>query len=348
MAAATYLYPYFVTEKPRARERIPHFPGVYRWGVDTLLRDMQASVDAGVRAFLLFGVPQRKDREGSGAWDEQSAVCRALRHARKEFGTHVTLVSDVCLCAYTDHGHCAILRECDGGVVDRDPERTLTALARSACAHADAGADWVAPSAMARHQVSAIRRALDDTGMHAVRVMGYSAKFDSNFYGPFRNAARSAPRFGDRKSYQLDGADRAGALARIREDESEGAAMVIVKPALAYLDIISDAAGAVKVPVAAYNVSGEYTMVKEGARKGLWRERAMVEELMTSIARAGASTIISYHARELMTWRKERGLHPEYCRALTDGFQRSCGKDFHPVSKMVLFPHSFSWPTTGE
>ena len=293
------VYPYFVVAGRRRCERIPELPGISRFSVDTLLRDAERTVRLGIPAVLLFGVAEQRDGRGAAALAEAGPVPEAVRALKREF-PQLTVMTDICLCAYTDHGHCGILKgqrtAGRGGLIDGVATRRQ--LAAMAVLHARAGADWVAPSAMAPRQVAAIRAALDAHGLRQTWVLGYSAKFASNFYGPFRAAAKSAPAFGDRRSYQLAPANAAAALREVADDVREGAAMVMVKPALAYLDIIRRARELTKVPLAAYNVSGEYAMVKLGARHGLWREEDMVREILTAIKRAGADTIITYHARD--------------------------------------------------
>jgi porphobilinogen synthase len=269
--------------------------------VDELVAEAQAGYEAGVRSVILFGVPEKKDEVGSGAWDADGIVPRAVR-ALKERVPGLVVMTDVCMCEYTDHGHCGILKSPRAGgpgqdlVVDNDA--TLPLLAKEAVAHARAGADVVAPSDMMDGRVAAIRRALDADGYEDVPVMSYAAKYASAFYGPFREAAGSAPQFGDRRSYQMDPGNVEEALREVASDLEEGADLVMVKPALAYLDVIRRVKDAFGVPVAAYNVSGEYSMLLAAAQRG-WidRERAILETL-TGIKRAGASIVLTYHARE--------------------------------------------------
>ncbi|MDP3791697.1 MAG: porphobilinogen synthase [Candidatus Omnitrophota bacterium] len=297
--------PYFVVGGSNRKEKIRSFPGQHRFSIDLLIKDIRQLKALGVNKILLFGVPGKKDELGSQAHKKDNIVSLAVRRIKEGF-PHLTVMTDVCLCAYISHGHCGIIRE--PGTWDResdnfiDNKKTLVALSKIAVAHAEAGADYVSPSAMAKGQVAAIRRALDENGYRKTKIMGYSAKFASNFYGPFRNAADSAPKFGDRKGYQLDYSDPGSALAEIKEDIDEGADIVMVKPALAYLDIIKSAKLKFDKPIAAYNVSGEYALVKYGAKQGLWDEGEMVKEIIVSIKRAGADYIITYHAKEIAKW----------------------------------------------
>ncbi len=292
-----FIYPYFVVEGKRKKEEIEHFPNVYRFSVDTLLADINKTKKNGLNKVLLFGIPERKDVLGGVAVEKNNIVARAVRAIKKDF-PGVTIITDVCLCAYTTHGHCGVLNS----QATIDNEGTLKALVQMALRHAEAGADWVAPSAMAKRQVLEIRRALDKDGFKKTKILGYSAKFASNFYGPFRQAANSAPAFGDRSGYQLDCGDMTAALNEIGADIKEGADMVMVKPSLSYLDIIRRAKEKFRFSLAAYNVSGEYSMVKYGAKAGLWDEKKMVFEILTSIKRAGADWIITYHAKDAARW----------------------------------------------
>lgn len=295
------IYPYFVVEGRGKKETIKHFPGVYRFSVDRLLGDIESTRGLGINKVLLFGLPSQKDAVGASAYKKENIVSRAVRTLKKEFkGT--TVLTDVCLCGYTAHGHCGVL----SSRAAIDNKKTLEALAKMAVAHAEAGADWVAPSAMAKGQVLALRSALNRVGFRKTKILGYSAKFASNFYGPFRDAADSSPKFGDRSSYQLGFSDSRPALKEIKEDIAEGADMCMVKPALSYLDIISKAKEKFSFPLAAYNVSGEYSMVKYGAEQGLWDEKKMTLEILSSIKRAGADVIITYHAKDAARWLKKQ------------------------------------------
>ncbi len=290
--------PYFVIEGKSTVQPIKSMPGVNRFSVDELVKDVDSARQLGIKTILLFGVVsnRKKDDLGGNAFCPDDLISRAVKEIKDKI-RGVTVITDVCLCAYTTHGHCGILTGHEGAI---DRRKTLKALSEMALRHAEAGADWVAPSAMAKGQVAAIRQKLDSNGFHRVNILGYSAKFASVFYGPFREAAKSAPAFGDRREYQFASADSARALRRIAADIREGADMVMVKPALAYLDVIRQAKEKFRVPVAAYNVSGEYALMKLGAKKGYWDEQAALAEIMTSIRRAGADVIISYHAKDIV------------------------------------------------
>jgi len=309
------IYPYFVTAGSNIKEEIKSFPGVFRFSVDKLAKDVAEAKRLGINKILLFGVPSTKDALGKEAFKKNNIVAQALKGIKKEF-PGLVVMTDVCLCAYTDHGHCGILkaqghlpyRQAGKGTrtqVNIDSKKTLSVLAKIALSHADAGADWVAPSAMAKKQVLAIRKALDKNGFKNTKIMGYSAKFASGFYGPFRNAALSAPAFGDRSGYQLDYTSAERALNEISEDIKEGADMVMVKPALGYLDIVKEAKLKFNYPLAAYNVSGEYVFVKHGVKSGLWEEEKMVKEIILSIKRSGADFVITYHAKDIARWIKK-------------------------------------------
>jgi len=271
-------------------------PGVYQYSVDVLPREANEIAKLGIKAVILFGIPQKKDDVGSGAYDPDGVVQQAIR-AIKESTPDLAVITDVCLCEYTDHGHCGVVAD---GEVEND--RTLELLARTALSHAAAGADIVAPSAMMDGQVMAIRGALDGSSFAHIPILAYAAKYASAFYGPFRDAAGSAPQFGDRRSYQMDPANVVEALREVEQDIAEGADMVMVKPALAYLDVIRRVRDGFDRPLAAYNVSGEYSMVKAAAARGWIDERRSVMEILTAIKRAGADIIITYHAREAAAW----------------------------------------------
>lgn len=287
-----FIYPLFVRPGRNVREPISSMPGQFRFTVDRLEAEVEEIVRLGIRAVLLFGLAERKDPEAREAWEENGLVPQAVRRI-KAIAPELVVITDVCVCAYTDHGHCGIVRD---GRVDNDA--TLALLARMALAHAAAGADLVAPSAMMDGQVRAIREALDEAGFVDVGIMAYSAKFASAFYGPFREAADSAPRFGDRRSYQMDPPNAREALREIERDIAQGADIIMVKPALAYLDVIRRARERFDHPLAAYNVSGECSMVKAAAQMGwLDEERAMME-ILIAIKRAGADRIITYFAKE--------------------------------------------------
>lgn len=306
--ARDFIMPYFVIEGVNKREPVVSMPGIARLSIDNLLKDVSRSQGLGLKAVLLFGVcPEvRKDEKAGYGYSAQGIVQKATAEIKQKL-KDITVITDVCLCAYIRHGHCGILKKSKlQGKIQNfciDSEKTLETLAKIALSHAEAGADWVAPSAMAKGQVLAIRKSLDAHGFKKVKILGYSAKFASNFYGPFREAADSAPQFGDRSAYQLDYADKKAPLKEIAQDIKEGADMVMVKPALSYLDVIRDAKARFSYPLAAYNTSGEYTIVKLGARQGLWDEKRMAAEVITSIKRAGADFIITYHANDLARWR---------------------------------------------
>lgn len=291
---ARLIMPHFVREGSAVREAIETMPGIERVCLDNLLRDVEADLALGIRSLILFGIPDEKDETGSGAWHEKGIVQRAVTAIKKRF-PEMCVITDVCLCEYTSHGHCGVVR--DGSVLN-DP--TLELLARTALSHAVAGADMVAPSDMMDGRVNAIRDALDDGGCSDTAIMAYSAKYCSAFYGPFRDAAGSTPQFGDRRSYQMDCRNAREAEREVMLDLDEGTDIVMVKPALSYLDIIYRVKAISPLPVCAYNVSGEYSMVKAAARLGMGDEQRLTLEILTSIFRAGADMVISYHTRELL------------------------------------------------
>ena len=297
LSPADLIYPIFVRPDDGPPQPIPSLPGIERYGPTDAAHVAEAAARDGVAAVLLFGLPRRKDDEGSDAWSEESAVARTIR-AIKATTPEIPVVTDVCLCAYTTHGHCGLLA---GGEVDNDA--TLDRLARVAVAHARSGADVVAPSAMMDHQVRAIRAALDAAGFSTTAILGYSAKFASAFNGPFREAAESAPTEGDRRGYQLDVRNAREALREIAADVAEGADLVMVKPALPYLDILVRARRRFDVPLVAYQVSGEYALLKAAAEKGWIDERSAATEALTAIRRAGADLIITYYARAIAAWK---------------------------------------------
>jgi porphobilinogen synthase len=284
------IYPMFVTEEPRSSE-IASMPGVFRYTLDDLRGAVERVAAAGIPAVMLFGIPAQKDEAGTQAYAEDGIVARAVRAVRSAAGPDLLIVPDVCLCEYTSHGHCGLVKD---GDVDNDS--TLDLLARAAVTYAAAGADMVAPSDMMDGRVAAIRDALDANGFAHTPIMAYSAKFASGFYGPFREAADSAPQFGDRRGYQMDPPNRREALREISLDLDEGADIVMIKPGLAYLDLVRDARETFDAPLAVYNVSGEYSMVMAAARNGWIDERRIVEEILTAFKRAGADIILTYHA----------------------------------------------------
>jgi porphobilinogen synthase len=287
------IYPLFVVEGTGIAHEIPSMPGIFRFSPDRLQAEIAEIASLGLTSVILFGIPAEKDATGTAAYRENGVVQQAIRAIQAEAPQIVT-VTDVCLCEYTSHGHCGVP---DGQEIDND--ETLEVLARMALSHADAGADMVAPSDMMDGRVRAIRSALDGAGFSRVPIMSYAAKFASAFYGPFREAADSTPAFGDRRSYQMDPANRREAMREIALDIEEGADIVMVKPALAYLDVLREARDRFAHPLAAYNVSGEYAMVKAAAARGWIDEHLIVSEILTSIRRAGADLILTYFAKQI-------------------------------------------------
>ncbi|HEY3999532.1 MAG TPA: porphobilinogen synthase, partial [Candidatus Xenobia bacterium] len=286
-----FIYPMFVVPGRDMKREVGSMPGVYQLSVERLVEEAQEAWELGVQAVILFGLPETKDPTASEAYATDGVVQKAIKALKKAL-PDLMVITDVCLCEYTSHGHCGVV---DGTVVLNDP--TLELLQQSALSHVEAGADMVAPSDMMDGRVKAIREILDTKGYGHVPIMAYAAKFASAFYGPFREAADSAPQFGDRRSYQMDPANRREAMREVLEDIAEGADIVMVKPALAYLDIIRDVRNETLLPVATYNVSGEYAMVKAAARNGWLDERRTVLELLTSMVRAGSDMILTYHAK---------------------------------------------------
>src|SRR5437588_4397295 len=291
------VYPMFVAHGIDRREPIEAMPGVDRHSIAHAVSEAGAAAELGIPAVLLFGIPAAKDEEGSGAWDDEGVIQLASR-AIKAAHPELIVIADLCLCEYTSHGHCGVVRP--DGTVDNDA--TLELLARTATSQARAGADVIAPSDMMDGRVGVIRGALDEDGHTDTPILAYSAKFASAFYGPFREAADSTPAFGDRRSYQMDPANGDEAVRETRLDVEEGADIVMVKPALPYLDLIRRIKDETRMPVAAYNVSGEYAMVKAGAAAGYLDERATVLETLTGIRRAGADIVITYHAKDAARW----------------------------------------------
>lgn len=290
------IYPLFLVEGNNKKKPISSMPGIHQQSIDQALREIEEVANLGLTSLLLFGIPSEKDSQASGAWKDEGIIQLATRAIKKEF-PHLVVIADTCLCEYMDHGHCGIVAD---GKVLNDP--SLSILARSAVAQAQAGADIIAPSDMMDGRIQAIRNALDNNGFENIPIMAYSAKFASAMYGPFREAAESAPQFGDRNGYQMDPANSREAMREIALDIQEGADIVMIKPALPYLDLIKEASTMHKLPIAAYNVSGEYAMVKAAAEKGWLDERRVVTEVLTSIARAGADLIITYHAKDMAQW----------------------------------------------
>lgn len=295
-----FILPLFVRPGQGIRAEIPSMPGNFQLSVDRLIDEVGTAADLGIRAFLLFGIPAHKDAIGSSAWDDAGIIQQALRALRAAF-PNVLLITDECFCEYTDHGHCGILSERTGRL-DLDNDRTLPNLARQCVSHAQAGADIVAPSGMLDGMVQAIRKDLDAAGFEHLPIMAYSAKYASGFYGPFRDAAESPPQFGDRSTYQMDPANGDEAMREVALDLAEGADLVMVKPALSYLDVIRRVKERFSVPVAAYNVSGEFAMVKAAAARNWIDERRITLEILTSIRRAGADVILTYHALDVARW----------------------------------------------
>ena len=293
--AAQLIQPHFIIENPREVQPISSMPGVERTGIEKLVERVGRDLEFGITSVLLFGLTEHKDARGSSSTDPNGLVPRAVRALRERFADKLTIMTDVCLCGSMEHGHCGVLR--DGRVVN---DETLLILANIALAHARAGADVVAPSDMMDGRVAAIREKLDANGLVETAILSYSTKFASAFYGPFREAADSAPKSGDRKSYQMDMRNGREALRESLLDEAEGADMLMVKPALSYLDVIRSISERASVPLAAYNVSGEYSMVKAAAANGWIDERLVVREILHSMVRAGADLVITYHAREAL------------------------------------------------
>ena len=290
------VYPLFVMEGRNKKVDVPSMPGIAQYSLDRLPEELARIEAAGIRAVLLFGIPAHKDADGSGAYAKDGIVPKAIRAIRRRC-PGLVIIADVCLCEYTSHGHCGLVKD---GVILND--ETLPLLAKASVAYARAGADIVAPSDMMDGRVGAIRAALDKAGFADVAVMAYSAKFASAYYGPFRDAAHSAPQFGDRRTYQMDPANRREALREVAADVAEGADYIIAKPATAYLDIVRDIADNFDLPVVAYNVSGEYAMVKAAAANGWIDERRIVLENLVGMKRAGAKMIITYHALDAAKW----------------------------------------------
>jgi len=291
------IQPLFVEEGLSKNAPISSMPGQTRFSLSSLEKEALDLKDRGVRSVLLFGVPRLKDDDGSRAYDPEGIVQKSIQTLKEQLGDEIVVGTDVCLCQYTTHGHCGIVRD---GLVEND--ETLKRLAETAVSHARAGADLVAPSAMIDGQVTAIREALDDSGFKDTGILAYAAKHSSSFFGPFREAAFSKPQFGDRRTYQMDYSNPEMAMREIALDIKEGADMIMVKPALAYLDIIYRAKRRFRMPMAAYNVSGEYAMLKAAAREGWIDEKSVILEVLTAIKRAGADMIITYHAKEASEW----------------------------------------------
>lgn len=296
------IYPIFVVERDDVKEEIPSMPGVYQLSLNLVGEEIKAAYDLGVRAIMFFGVPNEKDAEGTGAYDHNGIVQEATIKAKSMY-SDLLIVADTCLCEYTDHGHCGVINE---HTHDVDNDESLPLLVKTAISQVEAGADIIAPSNMMDGFVTAIRHGLDEAGYENVPIMSYGIKYASSFFGPFRDAAESTPQFGDRKTYQMDPANRREALRELDSDLAEGADMMIVKPSLSFLDIIRDVRNTTNVPVVAYNVSGEYSMTKAAALNGWIDEKAVVMEQMISMKRAGADLIITYFAKDICRYLDEQ------------------------------------------
>ncbi len=293
------IYPMFAIEGENICSPVDSMPGICQYSTDRMWEELERVREAGIRGILIFGIPDHKDETGSGAYDENGIIQKAVRLIKKRY-PDLLVIADVCLCEYTSHGHCGLVKD---GVILND--ETLPLLAKTAVSYARAGADIIAPSDMMDLRVAAIRDALDENGFSQIPVMAYSAKFASAYYGPFRDAAHSAPGFGDRKTYQMDPANGREALREVEEDILEGADLIIAKPALAYMDVIKEISQNYNIPIAAYNVSGEYSMVKAAAANGWIDEKKIVMENLTGLKRAGAKMIITYHALDAAKWIRE-------------------------------------------
>ena len=294
ISADSLILPFFIREGTGVEEEIPSLDGQIRYSPDTIAKGIEKALNSGISSYMLFGIPNDKDEIGTGAFDENGVVQEAVKRLKKEFGDEIYIITDVCLCEYTSHGHCGIVND-----ENIDNDATLPLLAKTALSHALAGADMVAPSDMMDGRIAEIRTLLDGQGFSNTPIMSYAAKYSSSFYGPFREAAGSTPQFGDRKSYQMDYHNGKEAIKEILLDISEGADIVMVKPALSYLDIISEVSKLVNIPVAAYSVSGEYAMIKAAARQSLINEYAAMCETAVSIFRAGADILITYYAAQI-------------------------------------------------
>lgn len=302
------ILPVFVDESIKKPIEISSMPGIYRHTIHSLVEHLNGALEKGLKGILVFGVPKRKDDVGSSAYHKSGIVQRSVRTVKREFGEEILVYTDLCLCGYTSHGHCGILKKntgkCESWSIDND--ETLKTYGKIAVSQAEAGADFIAPSGMMDGMVAAIREALDSEGYTDVGIMSYSVKYASSFYGPFREAAHSAPRFGDRRSYQMDPRNAYEALKEALLDLEEGADIIMVKPALPYLDVIRLVKSNIPyIPLAAYNVSGEYSMVKSASSKGFLDEKLVTWEILHSIKRAGADLIITYHALEAASWIRE-------------------------------------------
>ena len=299
VSVSDLIYPVFVIEGKDIKNPIPSMPGIYQYSIDRLDEELDRIREAGIKGVLLFGIPEHKDERGTEAYNEHGIIQEAIRYIKKVF-PELVVIADICLCEYTSHGHCGVIHD---GIILND--ETLPLLAKTAVTCAQAGADMVAPSNMMDGHVAAIREALDEAGLTMTPIMSYSAKMASGYYGPFRDAAHSAPGFGDRKTYQMDYHNAREAIRDIQDDIDEGADIIIVKPALAFLDILKTASMKTNMPLCAYNVSGEFSMVKAAAQNGWIDEKKLVMENMIGMKRAGAHMIITYHALDVARWIKE-------------------------------------------
>ena len=297
---SSLIYPMFVKEGTNQKEEIPTMPGQYRYTVDRVSEQLDALLDAGVTSVMLFGIPDRKDEVGSSAWAEDGIIQKALRAIKSEYADQLYVITDVCMCEYTSHGHCGMLCGCE---VDND--KSLELLSRTALSHIQAGADMVAPSDMMDGRVRAIRTTLDANGYETAPIMSYAVKYASAFYGPFRDAAGSAPSFGDRKGYQMDYHNSREGIKEALLDVEEGADIIMVKPAMSYLDVVTKVKEAIHLPVAAYSVSGEYAMIKAGAALGYIEEEKIICETAVSAFRAGCDIYLTYFAEEIAGYMKE-------------------------------------------
>lgn len=298
---SSFIYPIFVADGQNIKSEIPSMPGQFRYSLDRLNEELDELLELDIRAILLFGIPEHKDEIGSQAYSKDGIVQRAIRQIRKNYGDKFLIITDVCMCEYTSHGHCGILHNYD---VDND--ETLEYLSKIAISHAEAGADIIAPSDMMDGRILKIRTELDKNNFKNIPIMAYSVKYSSAYYGPFREAADSCPSFGDRKSYQMDFRNDKNFYREVEADIEEGADFIMVKPAMAYLDVIKKVSEITNLPVVAYNVSGEYSMVKAAAQNGWIDEEKIVMENMYALRRAGAEIIISYHAKDIAKWLKNK------------------------------------------
>ncbi|QII50092.1 porphobilinogen synthase [Bacillus paralicheniformis] len=299
LRASDFIYPIFVTEEENVKSEVPSMPGVFQLSLDRLKEEMGEVAGLGIQSVIVFGVPEHKDDVGSGAYHNHGIVQKAIAQIKQDF-PELVVIADTCLCEYTDHGHCGLVE--NGEILN---DESLVLLAKTAVSQARAGADIIAPSNMMDGFVAAIREALDQEGFTNVPIMSYAVKYASAFYGPFRDAAGSSPQFGDRKTYQMDYANRREALREAKSDVEEGADFLIVKPTLSYLDIVREVKNEFNLPVVGYNVSGEYAMVKAAAQNGWIEEKALVLEMLTSMKRAGADLIITYFAKDAAKWISE-------------------------------------------